>query len=403
MKRYWPLTLVVLILAVLVWWAFGATRGAPGVHFAEVRRLTIESTVPTNGRVEPGEWGAARAEIAGVIKSIEVQRGQKVAKGQALVTLDTSAAESELAAALARQQEAHTEAANLAKGGREAQVSSLRDSIRSAEAAVQVAQRSYDSLSRLEKQQAATRQQVLDAADALTRAKLQLGTYQDQLRTLVSSGDISVAEARSKDANAAVALARHRIDLATVRAPLAGTVYQFDLKVGAYMQPGELVAAIGDLDQVKVVVYVDEPDLGRVKKGMPVDFTWEARPGQHWWGRVEKLPTQIVPLETRRVGEVTTIVDNPNHELLPGVTVNANVISAVEKDAVAMPKQALNRLRGTEGVYKLSGNTIVWTPVKTGVSDINNVQILSGLKPGDRVALPGETELKSGMTVRVLD
>jgi multidrug efflux pump subunit AcrA (membrane-fusion protein) len=100
---------------------------------------------------------------------------------------------------------------------------------------------------------------------------------------------------------------------------------------------------------------------------------------------------------------VTTIVDNPNHELLPGVTVNANVISAVEKDAVAMPKQALNRLRGTEGVYKLSGNTIVWTPVKTGVSDINNVQILSGLKPGDRVALPGETELKSGMTVRVLD
>jgi HlyD family secretion protein len=403
MKRYWPLALVVLVLAGLLWWAFEGSRGAPGVHFAQVRPLTIESTVPTNGRVEPVEWGAARAEIAGVVKNVEVQRGQDVVKGQPLVTLDTSAAQSELAAALAKQQEARTEAANLAQGGREAQVSSLRDSIRSAEAAVKVAQRSYDSLSRLEKQQAATRQQVLDAADALTRAKMQLAAYQDQLRTLVTSGDITVAEARAKDANAAVALAQHRIDLATVRAPLAGTVYQFDLKVGAYMQPGELVAEIGKLDQVKVIVYVDEPDLGRVKKGMPVDFTWEARPGQHWRGRVEKLPTQIIPLDTRRVGEVTTIVDNPNHELLPGVTVNATVISAVEKNVVAMPKQALNRLRGQEGVYKLSGDRLVWTPVKTGVSDINNVQILSGLRPGDRVALPGDTELKSGMTVRALE
>ncbi|HSU32211.1 MAG TPA: efflux RND transporter periplasmic adaptor subunit [Bryobacteraceae bacterium] len=403
MKRYWPLALVVLVLAGLLWWALGGSRGAPGVHFAQVRHLTIESTVPTNGRVEPVEWGAARAEIAGVVKGIGIQRGQHVVKGEPLVTLDTSAAQSELAAALAKQQEARTEAANLAQGGREAQVSSLRDSIRSAEAAVKVAQRSYDSLSRLAKQQAATRQQVLDAADALTRAKMQLAAYQDQLRTLVTRGDITVAEAKAKDATAAVTLAQHRIDLATVRAPLAGTVYQFDLKVGAYMQPGQLVAEIGDLDQVKVIVYVDEPDLGRVKKGMPVNFTWEARPGQHWWGRVEKLPTQIVPLDTRRVGEVTTIVDNPNHELLPGVTVNATVISAVEKDVVAMPKQALNRLRGSEGVYKLSGDRLVWTPVKTGVSDINNVQILSGLGPGDRVALPGDTELKSGMTVRVLE
>jgi len=85
------------------------------------------------------------------------------------------------------------------------------------------------------------------------------------------------------------------------------------------------------------------------------------------------------------------------------VTVNATVISAVEKNVVAMPKQALNRLRGQEGVYKLSGDRLIWTPVKTGVSDINNVQILSGLRPSDRVALPGDTELKSGMAVRVLE
>jgi len=400
MKRYWIALPILLIL--LLWWAFGTRRSAPGIHFAEVRRMTIESTVPTNGKVEPVEWAAARAELAGVVRTVDVQRGQDVVKGQTLVQLDTSSTQSELAAALAAQQEAQANAANLKQGGKEAQLSSINDSIRSQRTAIEVAQRNYDSLQRLEKQQAATRQQVLDAADALTRAKQQLQGYEDQKRTLVTSSDLSVSQAKLKDADAALTLAKHRLALATVRSPMTGTVYQFDLKVGAYLQPGTLVALVGNLDRVKVTVYVDEPDLGRVKKGMAVDFTWEARPGQHWWGRVEKLPTEIVPLDTRRVGEVTTIVDNPNHDLLPGVTVNATVVSAVVKDAVAIPKQALNRLRGSEGVYKLAGDTIVWTPVKTGVSDVNNVQILSGLKLGNRVALRSDTEMTSGMQVTVL-
>lgn len=400
MKRYWIGLSILLI--VLLWWAFGSPKRAPGIHFAEVRRATIESTVPTNGKVEPVEWAAARAEISGVVQTVDVQRGEDVTKGQTLVTLDSASTRSALAAASAAQQGAETDLTNLKNGGKEGALSSIESSIRSAQTAVAVAQRNYDSLTRLEKQQAATRQQVLDAADALTRAKQQLHSYQEQRRTLVTTGDVSVAQAKVRDADAALAYARHQLGLATVKSPISGTVYQFDLKQGAYLQPGTLVAYVGQLDRVKVTVYVDEPDLGRVKKGMPVDFTWEAHPGRHWWGRVEKLPTEIVPLDTRHVGEVTAIVDNPNHDLLPNVTVNATVVSAVAKNAVSIPKAALNGLGNKQGVYKLNGNTIVWTPVQTGVSDVNNVQILSGLKVGDRVALRGDTELTSGMQVTPL-
>lgn len=401
MKRYWIVLPILLI--VLLWWAFGSAKRAPGIHFAVVGRTTIESTVPTNGKVEPVEWAAARAEVAGVVQTVDVQRGQDVTKGRTLVTLDAASTRSALAAALAAQESAETDLANLKRGGKEGALSSIESSIHSGQTAVEVAQRNYDSLARLEKQQAATRQQVLDAADALTRAKQQLNAYQEQRRTLVTTGDMSVAEAKLQDANAALAYARHQLALATVKSPLTGTVYQFDLKKGAYLQPGSLVAYVGQLDRVKVTVYVDEPDLGRVKKGMPVDFTWEAHPGRHWWGTVEKLPTEVVPLDTRHVGEVTTIVDNPNHDLLPGVTVNATVVSAVAKNAVAIPKQALNGLGNKQGVYKLkSDSTIVWTPVQTGVSDVNNVQILSGLQVGDRVAMRGDTELKSGMQVTAL-
>jgi hypothetical protein len=145
---------------------------------------------------------------------------------------------------------------------------------------------------------------------------------------------------------------------------------------------------------------VDEPDLGRVAVDVPVRITWDARPGREWWGRVDRLPTQVVAQGTRTVGEVTTIVENPNHDLLPGVTVNATVVSVVVKDALAIPKAALRTLRGTSGVYRLSGKTVVWTPVKPGVSDVNNVQILSGLRLGDRVAeQSGDIEIRNDMRV----
>jgi len=194
--------------------------------------------------------------------------------------------------------------------------------------------------------------------------------------------------------------------VASICAPMAGTLYQFDLKVGAYLPPGELVGLVGQLDQVKVIVYVDEPDLGRVSLNMPVNITWDARTGQKWSGHVNKLPTEVIALGTRTVGEVTTIVDNPNHDLLPGVSVNVIIVSKVVDNAVSIPRSALRSLRGATGVYKLADRSIAWVPVVAGISDVNNVQIVSGVEPGDkladRVVEPSDAEIRAGMRVKAL-
>ncbi|MBV8834497.1 MAG: efflux RND transporter periplasmic adaptor subunit [Acidobacteriaceae bacterium] len=402
MKRYWPVGVLPLLL--LLWWGLDKRDSAPEVHFVTVRQSKIESTISTNGKVEPAQWAAARAETAGVVSAVSVSRGQNVVAGETLVTLDTSAAQSDLAAALAKEQEAQTDATTLAQGGKASQIANLNNSLESARAAVEVAQRNYNSLRHLAEEQAATKLQVQDAKDALDRAKRQVSALEDQRRTLVTSSDKTVAQARLKDAQAAVALAQHRIGLGAIKSPIAGTVYQFDLRVGAYLQPGDLVALIGDLNRVKVTVYVDEPDLGRISLGLPVTITWDARPGQKWHGQVDKLPTEVIALGTRTVGEVSTVVDNPQHDLLPGVSVNALITSKVVNDALSIPKGALRTLNGTEGVYKLSGNVLTWTPVKAGISDVNNVQVVSGLKSGekiaDRVIEPSDAEITNGMHVK---
>src|SRR3954447_26331349 len=370
MKKYWLVAVGLLLL--LSWWGFARPAAIPEVHFTKVTQARIESTISTNGKVDPFDWAAARAESPGVVRAISIQRGATVQAGQTLVTLDTTAAEAELAAAEARSQEARAELDVLEKGGRASQLSNLASSTAAAEAAIQVAQRNYDSLQRLQRSQAATAMQVQEAKDALDRAKQQLSAYQAQRQTLVTSGDKAVAQARLRDAEAAVAAAKHRLSLGVVRSPMNGTVYQFDLKVGAYLQPGDLVAHVGNLDRMKVTVYVDEPDLGRLSEHLPVEITWDARPGQKWTGQVDKLPTQVVALGARTVGEVTTAIDNPQHDLLPGVSVNAKITASVAGEALTIPKAALRTLRGATGVYRLSDKTLTWTPVKTGISDVNN-------------------------------
>ena len=401
MRKYWWLLTLPAVL--LVWWMLSRRGSAAEIHFSSVRRAGLASTVPTNGVVEPVEWSAARAEAAGVVRTITVQLGQEVRAGQTLVTLDATSARSEVAAALARQQEAEAEVAILGQGGKAAAVADLTDRIATAQAAVSTAQRILDSDKRLQEQQAATKSQVEADADALTRAKLNLAAIKDQRQASVTSSDQAVAGAKLRDAQAATALAQHRVSLAEVQSPMAGTIYAFDLKVGAYLEPGTLVAKIGNIGRIKVNVYVDEPDLGRVALRMPVSITADSLPGRKWWGQVDKMPTQITALGTRTVGEVSTIIDNPKHELLPGLSVYATIVSQVAKSALVIPKAALRKNGGLEGVYALSGNTVVWKPVKTGISDINNVEILSGLQAqdhvADRVIDPSDAEIRGGMRV----
>jgi HlyD family secretion protein len=403
MKKSWLLLLLPALL--LLWWGLSRRDSAALVHFSPVSKTTIESTVSTNGKAEPAQWAAARSLTAGAVKSVYVKRGDIVTDGETLVSMDMSLAQAELAGAVARKQEAQAEAASVIQGGKAATVASLADSLNAAKAAQDVAQRNYDSLARLLPQHAATQLQVDEAKDALERAKLQLASIQNQRRTLVTTSDKSAALARVGDADAAVALASRRLHFGVIRSPMNGTLYQFDLRTGAYLQPGDLVGLVGTLERMKVTVYVDEPDLGRVALGMPVIITWDAQPGKQWRGTVDRLPTEVVALGTRTVGEVTTLVDNPNHDLLPGVSVNVTVVSKVVKDATSIPKAALRTMHGQDGVYKLDGDRIDWTAVKTGASDINNVEILSGLSGSDKVAdgvvEPPDAELTDHLRVRV--
>jgi RND family efflux transporter, MFP subunit len=393
--------LLILLIPVAALFIWLATRRAapPEVPFTRVVREKIESTLNTNGKVEPIEWSAIRAVSDGTVEKVHVERGQSVVQGQLLIELDSADARTQLGGAQARISAARGELEVLSGGGRASDRAEIESGLNTARAELATAQREYESLQRLADKKAATATDVATARDAVQRAQLRIQSLERRRESLVSQPDRTIAEARIREAQSGAAEAARRIQLGQIRSPMNGILYQFEIKRGAYLNTGDLVASVGRLNQLRVIVYVDEPELGRVEKGMPVSITWDALPGRQWRGVVEKVPTQIVPLGTRQVGEVSCVIENPDLTLLPGTNVNAEIQSRVVKDALTIPKEALRREGNDSGVLKLQGEKVVFQRVKLGSASVTRTQILEGLAEGDAVALPVERPLKPGDTV----
>jgi HlyD family secretion protein len=388
-----------IAVASLAWFLSALRNQPPEVRFAKVVRETIVSSVPTNGKVEPIESAVARAARSGPVERILTDRGRHVAAEAPLVEIDATDAHAEWASAEARISQARADLELIGRGGRASDLADIDGSIASAKLELQKAQTEYDAQVRLEAAKAATRFDVSTAKDRVDKVQVQIRSLEQRRAALVTpASDRAAVEARMREAQAAAQLAETRMRLSVVRAPIDGVVYQFDLKRGAYLNAGDPVASIGRLERVRVKVYVDEPDLGRVARGMPVVITWDALPGRQWNGEVDHTPTEIVALGTRQVGEVVCVIENPGDDLLPGTNVFAEIRSQSIEGALTIPKEAVRRELGQAGVFTLDGNKLVWKKVNLGIGNTTRAQV-EGLKEGDPVALPFDKPLKTGMQV----
>jgi HlyD family secretion protein len=400
LKKLW--LLLPILLAALGWWAYRRKNDPPQVPFAKVIRETLVSTLPTNGKVEPIEWQAVRVEQAGLVSKVPVQEGQAVSQGDVLATLSETGLQADLEAAGARAAQAQADLATIEAGGKQIELTTIDNDLARVRAEKEVAQRDYSSLRRLADKQAATAVEVQAARSRLNAAELAIDSLEKRRAALIGQSDKTVALARLRDAEAAVELAKSHMAQTVIRAPIAGMVYDLAARPGVYLNIGDLVANVGQTGRLRVRVYVDEPELGRVQQGQPVTITWDALPGRTWEGTVERKPANIVPLASRQVGEVPCTIDNPGRQLVPGTNVDAHIRTATVPNAMTIAKECLRRDANGVGVFALHDGHIAWQPVTTGVSSVTRVQIVRGLGEGDAVALPTELTLHNGEAVEAI-
>jgi RND family efflux transporter MFP subunit len=175
------------------------------------------------------------------------------------------------------------------------------------------------------------------------------------------------------------------------------------VKQGDYVNTGDVLAEMADLRQVRVRAFVDEPDLGALSQSQPVEINWDARPAQVWRGKVEQVPKQVIPRGTRSVGEVLCSVDNDKLELLPNVNVSVHILVSDRPGALAVPRAAVRYDNGQHYVFLFSEGVLHRRNISVGAASAVKYEVLSGLSQGDRVALPGETELQDGMQVQAAE
>jgi HlyD family secretion protein len=377
---------LLLPIGALVIWVFARKTELPRVPFARATRETISNTLSTNGKVEPIEYVEVRVQEPGLVNRVLVHNGDAVREGQVLAELSQGGLTQDLAAAEARAAQARADLQGYTSGGRTSDVAELNASLSRLQASRDQAERNLQSLERLQKQQAATSYEVQQAQQALSDIDVQIRGLQQRRGALVGRNDVAAAQARLREAEANVALAKHRLAQNVITSSITGVIYDLPAREGSYLNAGDAVASVGKLNPVRVRVYVDEPEIGHIAPGESVRITWDALPGKEWHGSVQKLPTEIVPLGSRQVGQVLCTIDNPGRELIPGTNVNAFILSQVVQKALTIPRNAIRHDSGI-GVYVLMGNnTVRWQNVRTGVSEALRVEIVSGLKEGDAVA-----------------
>lgn len=393
---------VLILLAAGAAWIYRWKSAPPEVAVTAARVETLVDTLATNGKTEPVEYRIVLAEREGTLTRLFAEKGRHVAAGAVIANIESRDARSALDAAQARAAQAKAEMEVFEQGGRTAEIAEIDGAAARLKLQLKAAERELESSQRLAEKKYATAQEVLQAQDQVEQLQSQLRSLTAKRAALVMPSDKTAARARLRDAESAVEIARHRLELGVVRAPISGTVYQVEPKTGAYLEPGGELARIGRVDRLRVTVYVDEPELGRIAAGMPVTITWDALAGKQWNGAVEKVPAQIVAFGTRQVGEVICIIDNPGQELYPGANVNASIRSRSVENVLTIPKETLRRENGVEGVYVAAAGVLKWRPVKTGVSNVTRIQVLNGLQAGDALLLPLERPIKDGMIVKAV-
>ncbi len=395
-----------IAIAALLLFSSGMLRkGVVPVHAETVVRQPIASVISTNGKVEPLKNFEAHAPAPAIVKRVFVKPADQVKTGQLLLQLDDAQARSSAARALALVRAAEADLHAVQTGGTQEEVITTRSELSKAQVERDTAQRNLQTIQRLQQNGAAAPAEVEEARQRLASAEAQIQLLQSKLSKRFSTPEIEKVEANLAQARAAYAAAQDLLQNSNIRAPFAGAVYQIPVKDGSYVNAGDLLIQVANLEIMQVRAFVDEPEIGRLAKNQKVEITWDAVPGRTWEGTLTQTPTVVTTLGTRTVGEITCQIGNADKKLLPNVNVNVTIVAARHDDALTVSREAVHDLDGKRIVYEIVNNRIRPIEVKTGIASLTRVEILNGLSEGTRIA-PGSANaqpLRNGTEVKVVE
>jgi multidrug efflux system membrane fusion protein len=244
--------------------------------------------------------------------------------------------------------------------------------------------------------------QATGAQLALDRAK------QLAARQFGPQATADAAQATYDQATAGIAKTQAIISQKLVRAPFDGELGVRHVEVGQYLTAGTQIVTLTDLGTLYANFTVTEKDSAMLKVGQTVRIAVDAFPGKVFDSKITTIEPQIAT-DTRNI-HVQATLDNPDHILKPGMFASTTVVLPDKPAVVTVPETAVDYTLYGDSVFLITEKqaddgktslTAVRTFVRTGNRLNGRAEILSGLKPGDRVIAVGQLKLQSGAAVAI--
>lgn len=363
--------------------------GVVSVQVLKVQAEPVRRQVEIVGTLAGNQEVTVSSEVAGRVKAVRADLGDRVPQGAVLFELD--ATEHELA--VERQRAALAEA--LAQLGVKEEGQSLPEVtetsiVRRAAAESAEAQANFERAKALQ-EEGVLSQQAYDSAEA--RARTSQANYMaalEQARNLA---------ARVENLRAQLALARKSLADTQVRAPFTGTVRERLVEVGQYVREQTPLVALASTNPLKLRADVPERFFPYVRVGAEVEVSVEAYPGEKFAGSITRLAGAVDP--GTRTFPVEARVDNSAGRLRPGLFARAVLETSKVDSAIRIPAGAALSFYGVQKVYAVERGVIREKVVKLGDRYGDAIEITEGLKPGDQIALTELARLREGTAVSV--
>jgi len=429
-RLFWPLfgVAATAILGAAGWGLWQLRKPAdPAVD--PLAKLTVPVTsanltvkIDASGTIRPIQTVNLSPKTSGRLLELYVEQGDAVQKGQVIARMDDAELRAQLARAQAGLARAQARLAEAQTGNRpeeiaeaEARVNRSRADVVSAQARLDLARerlernRSLAEAGVIERDRLDGFEQEARSAKAdVDRAKAALVESQkgrDRIRNGSRIEDIAAARADVAEARAQMALIQTQLNDTVVRAPFAGFISQKYAEPGSFVTPttsassgsGATSTSIAALASgLEVLARVPEVDIGQIKLGQTVEITADAYPDRVFRGRVKLVAPEAIRERDVTSFEVRVAILSGQEVLRSGMNVDLVFVGDRLPQAVVVPTVAVVTDRGRTGVLVPNATQKPeFRAVVLGPTLGNQVQVLQGIKPGDRVF----TDLPPGQTL----
>jgi macrolide-specific efflux system membrane fusion protein len=325
-----------------------------------VQRGDLQQTVDAVGKLQFHRFADVNAQVAGQIKEVLFAIGDAVQGGKPVIEISPAVR------------------ANQAESNR-AQMARLQAELADQQAQADFAELQFKRQTQLKAQNATRDESVESSRMNLSSARARVDSINAQIQQLEATLKLDEENSRHNQ----------------VVAPISGTVVALNARQGQTVSVGQAalpLMRIADLSQMTVQARVAEVDVTRLKRGMTANFQTPGYPGRTWSGKLR----QVIPVPADGTGEqgkqtfynVLFEVNNPEQELMSGMSTQVQFIVDQAKDAVLLPVNLLGK-RDAAGMYQLNvvspERRIVARKVKIGLRTAQQAQVVSGLEAGEQV------------------